>query len=39
MCLDALDDRRLRRDWHCTYAFTTHGVSFRWAAVLLPLDF
>jgi len=41
MCLDALHDRGLRRIYIgiARYAFTAHGVRFRWAAVLLPLDF
>jgi len=41
MCLDALHDRGLTRInvGIARYAFTAHGVSFQWAAVLLPLDF
>jgi len=41
MCLDALHDRGLTQinTVIAPFAFTAHGVSFRWGAVLLSLKF
>jgi len=41
MCFNALCDHGLTQIniGIARYAFTAHSVSFRWAALLLPLDF